>query len=500
MPLSFLLLILFLFLSTQSISHTFAYGEYHTNHSSKSEKPLLVLCFTHTSDSSQLGNDSNTTSNELHVPLSTLSSCLDNSCISEGAKRYGDFTTGVAPGTKSIRNSTCRCGGSPNKSSGNTSVKSRTTGISLILGSSILAFIRALAALKTYTTFQDFDESKDHCLTLKNTPYPHEQYAVYNTLVNKEESSSFTSIRRIHQGRYGASVPALTKDHRRIKTNMSSRPLLYRLFVFMCVFIALLVIKTLGINALALSDRHSTYHETLSDQERPHDVGVKNESSSVPERTIQPLLKSWFNDDETCEILKILGHCHSGPTGGHHGARITANKVYESEFYWPSVFKDASEYVRRCDVCQRSGNISSRNEMPQNNIQVEAQALPTNDARVVIKILRRFFARFRDPKALITAAKNRFMELDELMKLRDGAYENTRIYKEKTKKWHDSKLRGDKDFKAGDKVLLFNSKFKMHPGKLKLKWSGPNIVKTIYPFGTVEIIDRNGFSFKVNGQ
>ncbi|GJZ66700.1 reverse transcriptase domain-containing protein [Tanacetum coccineum] len=136
------------------------------------------------------------------------------------------------------------------------------------------------------------------------------------------------------------------------------------------------------------------------------------------------------------ETLKILAHCHSGPTGGHHSANVTAKKVYESGFYWPSVFKDANEYVRRCDACQRSGNISSRNEMPQNNIQVcevfdvwgldfmgpfpqsrgnkyilvavdyvskwvEAQVLPTNDARVVVKFLRQLFARFGVPKALI---------------------------------------------------------------------------------------------------
>ncbi|GJS16959.1 putative reverse transcriptase domain-containing protein [Tanacetum coccineum] len=69
----------------------------------------------------------------------------DNSCISEGARRYGDFATGVGPETKSMRNSTCHCGGNPDKSSGNTSTKSGTTGISLNLGSSTFAFIRALA-------------------------------------------------------------------------------------------------------------------------------------------------------------------------------------------------------------------------------------------------------------------------------------------------------------------------------------------------------------------
>ncbi|GJS32898.1 reverse transcriptase domain-containing protein [Tanacetum coccineum] len=69
------------------------------------------------------------------------------------------------------------------------------------------------------------------------------------------------------------------------------------------------------------------------------------------------------------EILEILVHCHSGPTGGHHSASITRRKVYESGFYWPSIFKDDKDYVMRCDACQRSGNISSRSEMPQNNIQ-----------------------------------------------------------------------------------------------------------------------------------
>ncbi|GJR44411.1 hypothetical protein Tco_1312514 [Tanacetum coccineum] len=92
------------------------------------------------------------------------------------------------------------------------------------------------------------------------------------------------------------------------------------------------------------------------------------------------------------------------------------------------------------------------------------------------------------------------MQLNELAELRDGAYENTRIYKERTKKWHDSRLHGDKDFKVGDQVLLYNSHLKMYPGKLKSKWSGPNIVKTVYPgiHGAIEITDKDGFSFKNN--
>ncbi|GJZ59092.1 hypothetical protein Tco_0614908 [Tanacetum coccineum] len=101
---------------------------------------------------------------------------------------------------------------------------------------------------------------------------------------------------------------------------------------------------------------------------------------------------------------------------------------------------------------------------------------------------------------LTIASKNRFMQLNELAELRDGAYENTKIYKERTKKWHDSRLRRDKDFKVGDKVLLYNYHLKMYLGKLKSKWYGLNIVTAVYLYGVVEITDKNGFSFKVNGE
>ncbi|GJU28120.1 retrovirus-related pol polyprotein from transposon TNT 1-94 [Tanacetum coccineum] len=105
------------------------------------------------------------------------------------------------------------------------------------------------------------------------------------------------------------------------------------------------------------------------------------------------------------ETLKILAHCHSGPTGGHHSANVTAKKVYESRFYWPSVFKDANEYVRRYFMGQfleSRGNKYILVVVDYVSKWVEAQALPTNDVRVVVKILRQLFARFGIPKALIS--------------------------------------------------------------------------------------------------
>nr|GEY85327.1 reverse transcriptase domain-containing protein [Tanacetum cinerariifolium] len=119
------------------------------------------------------------------------------------------------------------------------------------------------------------------------------------------------------------------------------------------------------------------------------------------------------------EAVDILKACHSEPTRGHHGPNYTARKVFDSGFYWPTIYRDAQNLVKNCDVCQRQGKISQRDEMPQNFIQVceifdiwgidimgpfpssrgnkyilvavdylskwvEAKALPTNDSRILL--------------------------------------------------------------------------------------------------------------------
>ncbi|XP_075478794.1 uncharacterized protein LOC142519643 [Primulina tabacum] len=81
----------------------------------------------------------------------------------------------------------------------------------------------------------------------------------------------------------------------------------------------------------------------------------------------------------------------------------------------------------------------------------------------------------------------------------NDTYENGKIYKEQTKKWHD-KIIVRRELKPGQQVLLFNSRLKLFPGKLKSRWLGPFVVEAVYPYGAIELKCSDGRTFKVNGQ
>ncbi|GKA64343.1 DNA-directed DNA polymerase [Tanacetum coccineum] len=100
---------------------------------------------------------------------------------------------------------------------------------------------------------------------------------------------------------------------------------------------------------------------------------------------------------------------------------------------------------------------------------------------------------------LIAAGEKRMFQLHELDELRHQAYENSRLYKARTKVWHDKKLRMRKEFKQGNKVLLFHSKYKFKQPKLRSRWLGPYVVKHQYPSGYVELYGKDGKTFIVNG-
>nr|GEY47388.1 reverse transcriptase domain-containing protein [Tanacetum cinerariifolium] len=279
------------------------------------------------------------------------------------------------------------------------------------------------------------------------------------------------------------------------------------------------------------------------------------------------------------EAIDILTACHNGPTWGHHGANFIAKKSLIM-VYWPTIYRDAHDLVTRCDACQRQGKISQ-----------QAKALPTNDARVVVKFLESLFARFGTPLAIIsdhgtylellvlkygvthrlsiayhpqtskqvevsnhglkrtlvrtvgenhaswsdklddvlwafrtafktpigctpyklvyrkachlpielehkaywalkhcnidlkTAGDHQKVQLIELNELRDQAYENSLIYKEKTKKIHDSKI----------KDRIFNV------GKLQTCWTEPFTIAHVFSYGTIELSQADGLNFKGNG-
>ncbi|GJW16449.1 reverse transcriptase domain-containing protein [Tanacetum coccineum] len=140
------------------------------------------------------------------------------------------------------------------------------------------------------------------------------------------------------------------------------------------------------------------------------------------------------------ESLEILKACHEGPTESHHSANITAQKVFDAGFFWPTIYKDAYELINLVHL-----------------VELEHKA---------------YWALKHANFDLKTAGDHRKLQLNELSELRDQAYENSLIYKEKTKKLHDSKIK-NRIFNIGDQVLLFNSRLKIFSGKLKSRWSGP---------------------------
>nr|GEZ34580.1 reverse transcriptase domain-containing protein [Tanacetum cinerariifolium] len=259
------------------------------------------------------------------------------------------------------------------------------------------------------------------------------------------------------------------------------------------------------------------------------------------------------------EAIDILKACHSGPTGGHYKANYTAKKVFDSG---PFPSSKGNKYILvAVDYLSK---------------WVEAKALPTNDAGVVVKFLKSLFSRFGTPKAIIsdrevtnrglkrilertvgenhalwsdkledalwafrtafktpirctpyrlvygkschlplelehkafwalkhanfdlkTAGDHRKLQLNELSEHRNQAYENSLIYKERTKKLHDAKIK-NRVFNVDDQVLLFNSRLKIFSGKLKSRWSDPFIISKVYPYRIAKLVHSDGSNFKVN--
>ncbi|XP_057540699.1 uncharacterized protein LOC130818551 [Amaranthus tricolor] len=100
---------------------------------------------------------------------------------------------------------------------------------------------------------------------------------------------------------------------------------------------------------------------------------------------------------------------------------------------------------------------------------------------------------------LLRVGEKRLLDINKLDAIRLDAYESSRLYKEMTKRWHDKSLIRS-NFEVGQLVLLFNSRLRLFPGKLKSRWTGPFKITRVFLYGFLELSNAKGETFKVNGQ
>nr|CAE01641.2 OSJNBb0021I10.3 [Oryza sativa Japonica Group]CAE03198.2 OSJNBb0060M15.10 [Oryza sativa Japonica Group] len=333
--------------------------------------------------------------------------------------------------------------------------------------------------------------------------------------------------------------------------------------------------------------------------------------------------------------LRIIERCLASPYGSHYGAFRTQAKIWQSGFFWPTMYEDSTEFVRRCTSCQRQGGITARDAMPltynlqgeifdvwgidfmgpfpksrnceyilvavdyvskmvisdggshfidktfrdllremraKHNVatpyhpQTSGQAETSNkqiknilqnmvnkmgtgwkdrlsdalwayrtayktpigmspyqivyetayktpigmspyqivygkSCRLPVELEHRAYWAIRNWNMDFEGAGEwRKMQIAELEEWREKAYHNAKIYKERTKRWHEKRIK-IKKFKPGDKVLMFNSRVKLFGhGKLRSKWEGPFDVIDTSSHGAITLRDDSGNIFKVNGQ
>ena len=94
------------------------------------------------------------------------------------------------------------------------------------------------------------------------------------------------------------------------------------------------------------------------------------------------------------------------------------------------------------------------------------------------------------------AGKQRKLQLRELEEIRNDAYQSSKIYKEKKKQIHDRHILR-REFKDGELVLVYDSKFHLFPGKFKSRWYGPCRVKRVLTNGAVEVQNKTRGSFSM---
>nr|GEW72767.1 reverse transcriptase domain-containing protein [Tanacetum cinerariifolium] len=204
------------------------------------------------------------------------------------------------------------------------------------------------------------------------------------------------------------------------------------------------------------------------------------------------------------EAIDILKACHEGPTRGHHGANLTAKKMSGQVEVSNRRLKRILERTVRENRASWSYKLDDALWSFRTAFKTPIGCTPYklvygNSCHLPIELEHRAYWALKHVNFdLKTADDHQKLQLNELNELRDQAYENSLIFKERTKKLHDSKIK-NRIFNVGDQVLLFNSRLKIFSGKLKTRWSIPFTITQVFPYGTVELSQPNGPNFKVNG-
>ncbi|WVZ70443.1 LOW QUALITY PROTEIN: hypothetical protein U9M48_019114 [Paspalum notatum var. saurae] len=305
-----------------------------------------------------------------------------------------------------------------------------------------------------------------------------------------------------------------------------------------------------------------------------------------------------------CEAPQVLDRCHASSYGGHYGAYRTHAKIWQSGFYWPTMYEDAKEFLdifdvwgidfmrpfpkngdkeyilvtidyvskwRQCRVQQRiqdipsicsgkqsflvleyrgsssamgaatsmtsssgscgppcchplpsatSGKAETSNKQIKNILQKTVKAMGKEWVSKLPDALWAYRTAYKTPIGMTPyqlvygktchlpvelkfkshwavkrwnmdlqlAGVRRQMQLVELEEWREKAYHNAKLYKERTKRWHDKWIK-IKSFKVGDKVLLFNSHIRLFGhGKLRSNWEGTFTVLEAADHGAITMM------------
>nr|GFA78424.1 retrovirus-related Pol polyprotein from transposon 17.6 [Tanacetum cinerariifolium] len=173
------------------------------------------------------------------------------------------------------------------------------------------------------------------------------------------------------------------------------------------------------------------------------------------------------------EAIDILNACHSGPTGGHYGANYTAKKVFDSAIDELTFAMTNSQESWRSTELPIGENRASWSDKLEDALWAFQTAFKTSVGCTPYRLVygkachlplelehKAYWALKHVNFDLKTTGDHRKLQLNELNELRDQAYENSLIYKERTKKLHDDKIK-NRIFNVGDQVLLFNSRLKI---------------------------------------